>query len=84
MFVTSLIFSWVIGLQGSTRDSVDIKALLLYELALLSDSGDLLICKAKSELKKQLQSVISVQLTEKEITSSILDGFCNLVCSTLV
>ena len=76
MFDTSLIFSWVIGLQASTRDSVDIKTVLLYELApvptyIFSDSGGLRICKAKSELKKQLQSV---GLTEKEITCSILDG----------
>ena len=41
---------------------------------MLSESGDLQICKAKSQLKKQLQSVISVQITEKEITCSILDG----------
>ena len=79
MFDTSLILSWVIGLQASTRNSVDIKTLLLLELApvptyMLSDSGDLRICKAKSDLKKQLQSVISVLLTEKEITCSILDG----------
>ena len=64
---------------ASTHDSVDVKTLLLYELApvptyMFSDSGDLRICKAKSELKKQLQSVISVQLTEKEIICSILDG----------
>ena len=38
------------------------------------DSGDLRICNAKSELKKQLQSVISVRLIEKEMTCSILDG----------
>ena len=79
VFGTSLIFSWVIGLQASTRDGVNIKTLLLYELAsvptfMFSDSGDLRICKAKSELKKQLQSVISVRLTEKETTCSILDG----------
>ena len=30
--------------------------------------------KAKSKLKKQLQSVVSDRLTEKEITCSILDG----------
>ena len=70
MFDISLISSWAIGLQASTRDSEDIKTLLLYELApvptyMLSDSGDLQICKAKSEFKKQLQSVISVELTEK-------------------
>ena len=69
MFDTSLVFSWVIGLQASTCDSVDIKTLLLYGLApvptdIFSDSGDLRNCKAKSELKKQLQSVISVRLTE--------------------
>ena len=70
MFDISLISSWVIGLQASTRDSEDIKTLLLYDLApvptyMLSYSSDLQICKAKSELKKQLQSVISVELTEK-------------------
>ena len=75
MFDTSLIISWVIGLQASTC----IKTLLLYELApvptyMFSDSGDLRISKAKSELKKQFQSVISVRLTEKESTCSILDG----------
>ena len=41
---------------------------------MLSESGDLQICKAKSQLKKQLQSVISVQITEKEIICYILDG----------
>ena len=81
VFATSLIFSWVIRLQASTCGSVDIKTLLLYELEpvpayMFSYSGDLLICKAKSELKKQLRSVISVRLTEKEITCSILDGSC--------
>ena len=65
MFDTSLIFSWVNGLQASTCDSVDIKTLLLLELEpvptyMFSDSGDHRICKAKSEPKKQLQSVISV------------------------
>ena len=64
MFDASLIFSWAIGLQASTRDSVDMKTMLLYRLApvptyMFSDSSDLRICKAKSELKKQLQSVIS-------------------------
>ena len=32
VFDTSLIFAWVIGLQASTSDSVDIKTLLLFEL----------------------------------------------------
>ena len=41
---------------------------------MLSESSDLQICKAKSQLRKQLQSVISDQITEKEITWSILDG----------
>ena len=69
MFDTSLIFSWVIGLQACTCDSVDIKSKLLYGLApmptdIFLDSGDLRNCKAKSELKKQLQSVICVRLTD--------------------
>ena len=55
----------VIGLQASTRDSVDMKTMVLYRLTpmptyMFSDSGDLRIFIAKSELKKQLQSVISV------------------------
>ena len=58
MFDISLICSRVIGLQASTCDSVDMKALLLYELEpvptyIFSETGDLRICKAKSELKKQ-------------------------------
>ena len=89
VFDTSLIFSWAIGLQASTRDSVDIKILLLYELApvptyMLSESGDLQICKAKSQLKKQLQSVISVQIARKRDHMLNSRWLCNLVCSTLV
>ena len=58
VFDTSLISSQVIGLHASTRDSVYIKTLLLYELApvptyMLSESGDIQICQAKSQLKKQ-------------------------------
>ena len=79
VFDTSLIFSRVIGLQASSRDSIDIKTLLSYELepvptSIFSNSGDLRISKAKSEWKRQLQSFVSVRLTEKDITCCILDG----------
>ena len=88
VFDTSLIFSRVIGLQASSRDSVDIKTLLSYELApvptsMFTDAGGLRICKAKSELKKQLQSVVSVRLTEKRYHMLYSRWLCNLVCSPL-
>ena len=79
VYDTTLIFSRVNGLQASSCDSVDINEVLSYELAsvptsMFTDTGDLRISKAKSELKKQLQSAVSVRLTEKETTCYILDG----------
>ena len=87
VFDTSLTFTWVIGLLANSRDSLDIMTLLSYELApvhalMYLDSGDLRICKAKSELKKQLQSVVSVRLTEQEIACYILDGSAILCALT--
>lgn len=46
LFNTTLLFSQVIGLQASCRDTIDIKTLLSYELApvptsMFNDSGDI-------------------------------------------
>ena len=51
----------------------------MYELApvptsMFSDTGDMKISKSKSDLKKLLQTTVSVRQIEKEITCFILDG----------
>ena len=60
MFNTTLLFSRVIGLQASSRETIDIRNLLSYELApvptsMFTDSGDMRIGKSKEQLKTQLQ-----------------------------
>ena len=63
-FNTTLLFSRVIGLQASCRDTKDIQTLLLYELSpvttsMFNDSGDMRTGKTKAQLKKQLQVEMS-------------------------
>ena len=78
VFDTNLIYTRVIGLQASSRD-IDINELLAHELApvptsMFADTGDMKISKSKSDLKKLLQTTVSVRQIEKEITCFILDG----------
>ena len=66
MFNTTLLFSRVIGLQASSRETIDIRNLLSYELApvptsMFTDSGDMRIGKSKSQLKTQLQVELSTR-----------------------
>ena len=76
---TELLFSRLLGLQGSCRESLDIKELLTYELspvptAMFQGSGDMRISKSKSELKKQLQVDISTHKALESIECEVLDG----------
>lgn len=76
---TELLFSRLLGLQGSCREFLDIKDLLTYELspvptAMFQGSGDMRISKSKSELKKQLQVDISTRKALESIECEVLDG----------
>ena len=78
VFDTNLIYTRVIGLQESSRD-IDINRLLAHELApvptsMFADTGDMKICKAKSDLKILLQSTVSVRQIDRHISCVILDG----------
>ena len=79
MFNTTLLFSRVIGLQASSRETIDIRNLLSYELApvptsMFTDSGDMRIGKSKAQLKTQLQVDLSTRKASQEIQCRVLDG----------
>ena len=79
MLNTTLLFSRVIGLQASSRETIDIRNLLSYELApvptsMFTDSGDMRIGKSKEQLKTQLQVELSTRKTSQEIQCRVLDG----------
>ena len=79
MFNTTLLFSRVIGLQASSKETIDIRNLLSYELAsvpiyMFTDSGDMRIGKCKSQLKTQLQVELSTRKASQEIQCRVLDG----------
>ena len=64
IFNTTLLFSQVIGLQASSRETIDIQNLLSYELApvatsMFTDSGD--IGKNKAQPTTQLQVELSTR-----------------------
>ena len=78
MYDTELIFSRVIGLQASSRE-VDVKALLSYELspvptAMFTETGEMRVAKAKSNLKRVLQKEVSARCIERQITTLVIDG----------
>ena len=67
----------MIGIQASSR-SIDIQKVLTYELvpvptAMFHDSGAMRICKAKSDLKKQLAKESSSRGTSN-VSAIFLDG----------
>ena len=73
-----LIFSREICLQASSRE-VDLKALLSYELspvptAMFTETGEMRVTKAKSNLKKVLQKEVSARCIERQITILVIDG----------
>ena len=79
IFNTTVIYSRVIGLQASSRESIDIKDLLSYELApvptaMFTDSGDMRIGKTKAQLKTQLKLELSTKMAYQEIQCRVLDG----------
>ena len=79
MFNTTLLFSRVIGLQASSRETIDIWNPLSYELApvptsMFTDSGDMRIGKSKAQLKTQLQVELSTRKASQEIQYRVLDG----------
>ena len=79
LFNTTLLFSRVIGLQASCRDTIDIKTLLSYELSpvttsMFNDSGDMRTGKAKAQLKKQLQVEMSSRNVSPKFDCRVLDG----------
>ena len=65
-------YTRVIGLQASSRDN-DKNELLSHELApvptsVFADTGDMKIRKSKSDLKKLLQTTVSVRQIENKST----------------
>ena len=77
IFNTTLLFSRVIGLQASSRETIDIQNLLSYELAsvptsMFTDSGDMRIGKSKAQLKTQIE--LSTRKASQEIQFRVLDG----------
>ena len=78
VFDTNLIYTRVIGLQISSRET-DIDRILAHELApvptsMFSETGDMKICTAKSVLKKVLQSTVSTRHLETQISCNVIDG----------
>ena len=72
MFNTTLLFSRVIGIQVSSRETIDIRNLFSYELAplptsMFPDSCDMRIGKSKEQLKTQLQVELSTRKASQEI-----------------
>ena len=77
LYDTELIFTRVIGLQASGREA-DFKDVLSYELSpiptsLFDDSGEMRICKAKSDLKNSTRVEVSARNLE-EMDCTVLDG----------
>ena len=77
VFDTNLIYSKVIGLQGSGRD-IDITDVLGHELApvptsMFDDTADMRIAKPKSTLKKIFQVEVSDRVAGGA-NVSVLDG----------
>ena len=76
---TTLLFSRIIGLQASSRETIDIQNLLSYELSpvptsMFSDSGYMRIGKSKAQLKTQLQVKLSTRKASQEIQCMVLHG----------
>ena len=81
MLIMQLILghSRVIGLQASSRETIDIRNLLSHELSpvptsMFTDSGDMRIGKSKTQLKTQLQVELSTRKDSHEIQCRVLDG----------
>ena len=79
MFNTTLLVSRVIGLQASSRETIDIRNLLSHELApvptsMFTDLGDMRIGKNKAQLKTQSQVELSTRKAFQEIQSRVFDG----------
>ena len=77
IYDTELIFSCVMGLQGTSRN-VDFKDVLSYELApiptaLFDDSGEMRICKSKADLKNKTRVEVS-ERNAAQMDCTILDG----------
>ena len=77
VFDTELIYTRVIGIASSRE--IDIKQILSHELspvptAIFSESGEMRIAKAKSNLKKVLQKQVSVRNVKKQISTVVIDG----------
>lgn len=78
VYDTNLIYSRVIGLQGSSRE-VSLSNVLSYELspvptALFDDSGEMRTAKSKSELKKQIKVEVSARHALQEPSCTVIDG----------
>ena len=79
IFNITLLLSRVIGLQASSRETIDIQNLLSYELApvptsMFTDSGGMRMGKSKAQLKTQLQIELSTRKASQEIQCRVLDG----------
>ena len=78
-----LLFSRVIGLQTSSRETIHIQNLLSDEFALVptymfTDSGDMRIEKSKAQLKTQLQVELSTRKISQEMQCRVL-GFSTVL-----
>ena len=78
MYDTTVIYSRVIAIQGSSRE-LDLKKVLSYELApvpasMFHDSGAARMCKAKSDLRKRLARETSLRIVETNQPTAVLDG----------
>ena len=70
MFNTELIYTRVIGIQGSSRE-IDIKQLLSYELspvpiAMFSEYGEMKVAKAKSVLRRYYRKRCHQDVSRKQ------------------
>ena len=78
VYDTTVIYSRVIGLQASSRD-IDIKNVLSHELApvptsMFHDSGEMRLCKSKSDLKNRLAIESSLRCASTNVKATVLDG----------
>jgi hypothetical protein len=78
VYDTTVFYSRVIGLQASSRE-IDLKNILGYELApvptsMFLDSGEMRICKSKSDLKNKMAISSSARLSASNVAAMVLDG----------